>query len=259
MENFYKSPKVKKFLKATPNTSWDDTHIDINSRILIVGGSGDGKTNGAMNYLTRCPGVFSRAIVCSRGQPEPLYEAMEAELGKSNSVDFFTLETLPDPREIYENMEDKLNDQYLIIFDDLICDMKKAKYAARMQNFFIMGRKCHLTMMFLTQSFYEVPKIIRQQMTYVCLMSNNSNHDLGRIVSEFSHLGVTAKQLRDMHKLATEQPFSWLKIDLKTTDPQLRFARNFTDAFNLQNVEYADGEEGFDISPGNWFRKRKLA
>jgi len=258
MKNFYQHPKIKKYVKETPNPTWDNTHIDLNSRVLVVGQSGTGKTNGTLNYIAKSPGLFQRVLVCSRGQPEPIYQYIQEELGKSNAVDFFTLDTLPDPMQIYNAMENPQEDQYLIIFDDLIADMKKPKVAKKMDNFFIMGRKCHLTMWFLSQSYYEIPKLVRQQMTHIVLLPVNSDLDFDRIAREFTHLGVTVDQLKAMHKICTSRELDWLKLDLKTRNPQLRFARNFTDAFHVEEYEDEKGKDACTITPGPWFaRKRK--
>jgi hypothetical protein len=68
--------------------------------------------------------------------------------------------------EVHRNLEKlpALNDlnackQTLIIFDDFISDLKKRPI---LSEYFIRGRKKSAFIMFLSQSYYNTPKIIRQ-------------------------------------------------------------------------------------------------
>ena len=56
---------------------------------------------------------------------------------------------------------------------------------------FIRGRKIGkgLSLIYLSQSFFKIPKIIRQQFNYLFLLKLSSGRDLNLILSDFS-LGV---------------------------------------------------------------------
>jgi ABC-type transporter Mla maintaining outer membrane lipid asymmetry ATPase subunit MlaF len=49
--NAYELPEVKKLIKPSIDEQVQYTDIALNSRVLIVGGSGTGKTNLIINYL----------------------------------------------------------------------------------------------------------------------------------------------------------------------------------------------------------------
>ena len=62
MLNFYHTKQVKKYLPKTENPSFENTKIALNSRILIIGSSGAGKTNALLNYIMESPNTFSHII-----------------------------------------------------------------------------------------------------------------------------------------------------------------------------------------------------
>ena len=65
---------------------------------------------------------------------------------------------------IYENIE-KYNPnkkrEILIVFDDMIADMlDNAKFNPIVTELFIRGRKLNISLVFITQSHFDVPKIL---------------------------------------------------------------------------------------------------
>jgi hypothetical protein len=254
MINLYKHEKVKKFIEKTENPSYEDTHMDLNSRTLIVGGSGTGKTNALVNYIMLSPNTFQHIIICNRSVEEPLYQCLKDQLDKKGKITFFTVATLPELNALAETRESK-SDQYLVVFDDLIADLDDRKYQKKLINYFTIGRKVGLTMIFLSQSYYKVPKTIRLQLNYLMLLRLSSNADLKAILSDFA-LGVSKDQLVEMYRAATDSAMNCLKIDINTTEPSMKFGRNFTDQFFIENVINNDGSDEAIITPGAWFRRK---
>ena len=66
---------------------------------------------------------------------------------------------------VYENLEDynlTKNRKVLIIFDDMIADTEANKKLSPLVNeLFSKGRKLNISLIFITHSNFEVPKIIR--------------------------------------------------------------------------------------------------
>ena len=68
-------------------------------------------------------------------------------------------------RNVYKNIDeynlDKEN-KILIIFDDMIADMTdNKKVNSIVTELFIRGRKLNISLVFMTQSYFKVPKNVR--------------------------------------------------------------------------------------------------
>ena len=66
----------------------------------------------------------------------------------------------------------------LIVFDDMIADMiNNKKLNSIITGFFIRGRKLNISFVFITQSYFKVPKYVRLNSTHFFIMKipNNFN------------------------------------------------------------------------------------
>ena len=67
--------------------------------------------------------------------------------------------------DVYENLEDyntTKKRRVLIVFDDMIADMKSnEKLSPIVTESFLKGRKFNISLIFISQSYFKVPKIIR--------------------------------------------------------------------------------------------------
>ncbi len=103
--NFYEQKKVKKYLKKADNPSWEFTNIDLNSRILIVGSSGSGKTNALLQYIYNSPNTFQKIVIVNKGIEEPLYDFLKNEKELKGKIAFYTLANLPSMEELKATMD----------------------------------------------------------------------------------------------------------------------------------------------------------
>lgn len=227
--NYYEHSKVKKFLKKTRNPSFANTHMDLNHRTLIVGGSGTGKTNILLDYIRRCENTFAHIAIINKGIEEPLYELLKDEL--KGRVSFYTLQTFPPMNQLCKD-KDK-DEQWLIVYDDIVNDCKND---ANIRNYFIAGRKMQLSQIFLTQSYYQVPKIIRQQLTYIFLLKLSSKKDLKLVLSDYT-LGIEANDLVELHKDATSERFQFLFIDINATDEDAKFSKGWCNFYKISQMK----------------------
>lgn len=255
MINYYHNKKVKKFVNEVKNPSFDDTGIAINSRTIINGGTGTGKTNILMDYIIKAKDTFNHIVICNKDVDEPLYETLRDQLSPKGAISFFTLETMPTVQELRKNMENE-DDEYLVVFDDLIADLSNKKLRSKLLDYFIIGRKLHVTVFFLTQSWHKVPKNFRLQVNYLMMLKAGSQRDLNLILSDFE-LGVDRKQLRSMYQKATAMPMNCFKIDVNCTEPSEKFTRNFKDPFHVEMVETPDGDELAVVTPGSWYKEKQ--
>ena len=227
--NYYEHNKVKKFLKKFKNPSYPNTHMDLNHRTLIVGGSGTGKTCSLVDYIRRCENTFAHIAIVNKGIEEPLYEMLKDEL--KGRISFYTLQNFP-PMNVLCKDKDK-DEQWLVVYDDIVNDCKNDN---NIRNYFIAGRKMQLSQVFLTQSYYQVPKIIRQQLTYILLLKLSSKKDLKLVLSDYT-LGIEPDELVALHRDATAQRMQFLFIDINATDEDEKFSKGWNNFYKISQME----------------------
>ena len=251
MDNLYEHPTIKKFVKKVNNPAFENTQIEVNSRVVFDGGTGSGKTSAVIDYILKTPNTYEQIIVIYQGIPEPFYEALEEKLGKKGKVTFFTADNYPTCQELSARRENQKTDQYLVIFDDMIAELNTKKDIKKIKEYFIYGRKLFLTTFFLTQDYHSVPKVIRGQMSHLILLKLSSDSDLAIILKNF-RLGVTREQLEEMYSIATTGQFNFLKIHTTGTDMDKKFTRNWTDEFRVVKTSNGYGPERSVVLAGPW-------
>ena len=223
--NFYSLKEVKDLKEQSYNPHFNQSDIEIPSRTAIIGASGSGKTISLLNYILLTPNTFGHITIVTK-QNEPLYEFLEKKLKGKNITIHYDLDKLPEPRD-FPNKEL----QNLLIFDDQVVTKNQSKII----NYFIYGRKvgAGITIFYLTQSYYSVPKTIRSQLSYIFLIKIGQKRDLNLILSDSGGL-VEQHELRRLYEEATKNKFDFLKINLNTTDLNRKFSKNFNDFYLLE-------------------------
>jgi hypothetical protein len=225
MENFYNKKEVKKYCSKTENPNYDLHHFDTPFRSLVVAPSGSGKSNFITNLISlfcKGRGTYDNIYIFCKCKDEPLYRYL-ADKSKGLIEVFENLEKLP-----------ALNDlnackQTLIIFDDMVTDIKKHPIIS---EYFIRGRKKGASIMFLSQSFYNTPKIIRQNVNYVVILKLGGTRDINSLLREVS-IGLTKEQLLEMYKEATKIKFDVMIINLEKSGNE-RYRKNFLQYFEIE-------------------------
>jgi len=231
--NFYDLKEVKEMKEPAHNPHFKDNDTDIPSRVCIVGASGSGKTTSLMNFLLISPNTFGHITIVTK-QAEPLYEWLEKKLKGKGITIYYDLDKLPEPRD-FPNKDL----QNLLIFDDQVVTKNQSKII----NYFIYGRKVGsgITCFYLTQSYYNVPKPIRSQLSYLWIVKIGQKRDLNLILSDSGGL-VEKKVLAELYQDATREKFNFLKINLNTIDLNRKFSRNFNN-FYLLGEKHEEKEE----------------
>lgn len=260
LKNLYLEGPVKKFADKCQDPNRDITGIDYGDRVMVTGGSGAGKTNWLMNFLINSQGSYHHVVVCNMNIDEPLYQLLNEQLKAKGQVTFFTKDDMPTFQQLYETKISP-KQKYAVVFDDCVTQIKMdRKFAKLVTDYFIAGRKQGFTMFFLTQSFHEVPKVIRLQATDIVLLKLTDQNDLGIILRNFN-IGIPLRDLRKVHnQCITSCPSGMgaLKIKTNCTDITKKFARNFTDYFDVEQVTDEDGVERVFIFPGQWIRNNNI-
>ena len=88
-------------------------------------------------------------------------------------------------RDVYKNIEDYnlgRERKILIVFDDMIADMiKNKKLNPIVTELFIRGRKLNISIVFITQSYFKVPKDVRLNSTHFFIMKILNRRELQQI------------------------------------------------------------------------------
>ena len=84
--------------------------------------------------------------------------------------------------DIHENIEKYIpnkKQKILIVFNDMIADMlSNKKLNPTVTELFIRGRKLNISLVFITQSYFPVPKNIRLNSTYYFVMKIPNKREL---------------------------------------------------------------------------------
>lgn len=195
--NFYSL--IKK--KSVHNPGFDKHHLELPFRQLIIAASGGGKTNTLLNLIDAMDQTFQKIVICLRSKEEPLYELLEKSAPEVEFIEVKSNEDIPD-LEYFEGSKSSL-----IVFDDLVLEKNQSK----IENFYIRARKKNVSCIYLSQSYYKTPKLIRINARYIIIKKLSSVKDLNLILSEFD-LGDKDKML-ELYKESTQKFTDFLLID----------------------------------------------
>ena len=83
--------------------------------------------------------------------------------------------------DVYENIHDynpNRRRKILIAFDDMIADiMTSKKFQAIIKELFIRCRKFNISLVFITQSYFSVPKDVRLNSAHCLIMKINNKRE----------------------------------------------------------------------------------
>lgn len=225
IKNYYKDKNVKKFIKSYDNPSYESCYMKHPFRLLIVGSSGSGKTNVAIEIIKRLSGTFDLLVLVTRDASEPLYQYLQSKLQDLLHVYEIDGKTsIPTIQDISKLGNAK--SQILVIYDDLVNE----KNQTAIQDMFVRGRKIvrGISMMYLSQSYFKVPKIIRLQCNYIILKKISNMRDLRLLASDYD-TGKTRQQLEQAYNECMKgdiTSFLMIRID-EAADSPLKFTKCF--------------------------------
>jgi hypothetical protein len=204
IENLYeKIPK--ELLDEADNPNFALHHLKLPFRMCIVAPSGSGKTNFLCNLIglfSRGRGTFQTITIITRNKDEPLYKWIT-----SKSDQIVIKEGLTNTPALDKYDKDF---NHLLVWDDLVL----SKDLSMVENYYIRARKLNVSVIFISQSFFRIPKIIRNNCSYMVLLKLSGQREVNVILSEFG-LGVSKEQLIEIYKYATSEKFSPLLIDME--------------------------------------------
>lgn len=175
--NFYEHVP-KKYLDDVENPNYDLHNFDIPFRMCIVAPSGSGKTNFLLNLIkvfSQGKGTFASINIVTRNKSEPLYNYLEGEFEQIKISE--GLHTCPK----LDDFDKKYN--HLVCFDDLVL----SKHLDMVSEYYMRARKKNVSVVFLSQSYYDIPKFIRKNSTYLVLLDlGGSKREKTAILNEWT-------------------------------------------------------------------------
>lgn len=214
----------KELLDKVDNPNFHLHQLKLPFRMCIVAPSGSGKTNFLVNLISifsANKGTFQSITIITRNKDEPLYRWISQ---KSDQI--VIKEGLSNTPPL-DKFDKELN--HLVVWDDLVL----AKDLTMVEQYYIRARKLNVSCIFISQSFFKIPKIIRNNCGYMVLLKLSGNREVNMILSEFG-LGITKEELLELYKYATAEKFSPLVIDMEE-DATKRFRKGLLEILNIHS------------------------
>ena len=212
-------------LRKADNPNKHLHNFDLPFRMVLVAPSGSGKSNLLVNMIMlfcEGSGTFKKINIVTRDKHEPLYEWLESK--SSQIVITEGLSSLP---KLDAKTYDKDTNSLLVI-DDLVL----SKDLSAISEVYIRGRKLGISVVFISQSYFKIPTVIRQNCSYLVLLRLSGVRDARLILSELS-LGVTKEELMEIYEHATAEKFSPLIVDLAAPKAS-RFRKGFSEVLAVE-------------------------
>ena len=178
--------------KAQHNAKWPYIP-DHPYRILIIGGSGSGKTNALLNLIENQPDI-DKIYLYAKDPYEAKYQYL-INKREGVGIDHFNdpkafIEYSNDMQDVYKNI-DEYNTykkrKIIIVFDDMIADMIKNKKTEFISNLIVYQRqKIKHSLVLITQLYLKVSKYIRLNSTHFYVMKIYNKRKIQQIALNHS-------------------------------------------------------------------------
>ena len=139
-----------------------------------------------------------------------------------------------DMHNVYENIDECNTDKerkILIVFDYMIADMiNNKKLNSIVTELFIRGRKLNISLVFITLSYFKVPKNVRLNTTHFFITKIPNERELQQIALNHSS-DISTKDFIKTDKECAAELYYFLVNDITlASDNSLRFRKNL---FNI--------------------------
>ena len=174
--------------KTEHNSNWPYIP-DHPYKVLIVSGSGSGKTNALLNLINNQPDIDKIYLYAKdpyKAKNQYLIKKREkVGLNHCNDPKAF-MEYSNNKQDVYKNIEEynpEKKCKVLIVFDDMIAGMiNNKKLNPVVTEFFIRGRKLDISIVFITKSYFKVPKDVRLNSAHFFIMKILDRRELHQTV-----------------------------------------------------------------------------
>ena len=139
-------------------------------------------------------------------------------------------------RSVYKHIDEynpDIENKIVIVFDDMIADVtKNKKLNSMVTDLLIRGRKRNIFLVFITQSYFKVPKDVRLNTTHLFIAKIPNKKESREITINHSS-DISAKDFINISRECTAEPYSFFVNDttLASNNP-LRFRKNLFNKYN---------------------------
>ena len=107
--------------------------------------------------------------------------------------------------------------------------MTREKFQAIIKDLFIRCKKLNISLLFITQSYFSVPKEARSSSTHYLIMKINNRKDLQQIAIDHS-ADIDYKDffIQKIYRNCTKEPYFFWTIDVQ--NPTKKFRKKFSDS-----------------------------
>ena len=197
--------------------------------IIIIGGSGSGETNALLNLINEQDDI-EKIYLYVRDLSKPKYEYLikkreDTGIKYVNNPNTF-IECSNTMDDVYDNINDYnpiRKREKLIVFDDMIANiMDNRRFQAIIKELFIRCKKLNILLVFITQSYFSVPKDVRLNTTHYFIMNISNRRELKNIASEHS-ADIDYNDFMKIYRECTKELYNFLTIDttLSASDPEI--------------------------------------
>lgn len=188
--NVYQLPCMKEHLVEFDDKQKEVTGMPLTKHWAAVGGTGSGKSQTLVNFIQRTcidgKPSFDKVYLCCKTPEEPLYAFLKQQL-KSNMIVLDDILSPELPRCKDFPLADKKKPKHtLLVFDDCAGDDCKSNVKAKLDDYFKFGRKRLITCCFISQSYFDIGRFVRKQLSFVLLNGINSKRDFDAICREYA-------------------------------------------------------------------------
>ena len=221
--NFY-DHVPKKYLDDVENPNYDLHNFDIPFRMCIVAPSGSGKTNFLLNLIkvfSQGKGTFADITIVTRNKDESLYRYLEGE---------FEQIQIKEGMHSTPKLDDMKKEQnHLVCWDDMVL----SKNLQPVEEYYMRARKKNCCVVFLSQSYYDIPKFIRKNSTYLVLLDlGGSKRERTAIMNEWGS-DLDADELNAVFNDATAEKLRPLIITGGKVARNKKYRKGFLDYYDL--------------------------
>ena len=144
----------------------------------------------------------------------------------------------------------------LTVFNDMIADiMATERFQSIIKELFIRSRKLNISLVFIAQSCFSVPKDVRLNSTHYLIMKTNNKRDLQNIAINHS-ADIDFKDFLKIYRECTGEPFLTIDTTLPSSNT-LRFRKDMfdtkiqkmtaTDQIEILNRKIKQNESQYDL------------
>ena len=97
----------------------------------------------------------------------------------------------------------------VVVFDDIKID---SRHMEPIKEYFSLSRNHKCNCIYLTQSYYDVPKYIRRNTKAFCLFHGLDNRDIRHIADDHGS-SISREEFTDVYRKATCEPYTFMLLD----------------------------------------------